>query len=125
MRKLKIFFLAVTVVGFIALSGGCKKTYTTVVESKDSVFSTGWMTINDTLFTDNVGDTAYEETFGNSAITQAVVSDGVVLSYFGYVSGGTDTVSEQASEFAVYTLYAVGSVTIQSLPPDNGGIGDW
>ena len=66
MRKLKIFFLAVTVVGFISLSGGCKKTYTTVVESKDTVSTSGWLTISDTIYTDNVGDTIYQETFTNS-----------------------------------------------------------
>jgi hypothetical protein len=61
------------------------------------------------------GDTAYQETFGNSAITQAVVSDGVVLGYLGYSVCG-DTIAELASEFAVYTTLQVGSVTIDSYP---------
>jgi hypothetical protein len=124
-RKLKIFFLAVTVIGFVSLTGGCKKTYTTVVQNKDSVFSSGWLTISDTAeIIDNFGDTGYIQTFKNSAITSAVVSDGVVLSYLGYVVATADTASQQASELAVSTLYQVGSVTIQSVPPDNGGIGD-
>lgn len=125
MRKLKIFFLAVTVIGFVALSGGCKKTYTTVVESKDTVSTSGWLTINDSVYTDNYGDTIYQETFGNSAITQAIVSNGVVLGYLGEVISTGDTTASLASEYALYTTFQTGSVTIQSLPNDYGGSGDW
>lgn len=124
MRKLKIFLLAVTVIGFIALSGGCKKTTENITQGTDSVYSSGWLTIDDAAVIDSYGDTTYQQTFSNSAITQAIVSDGVVLSYFGYVSSGTDTAAEAASEFDVFTLYAVGSVTIESLPSDEGGFGD-
>lgn len=124
MRKLKIFFLAVTVIGFVALSGGCKKTYTTVVQSKDTVSTSGWLTISDTIYYDNVGDTVYQETFTNSRVTQAIVSDGIVLGYLGAASGG-DTAAALASEYAVYTTYDVGSVTIDSYPADENGTGDW
>jgi hypothetical protein len=124
-RKLKIFLLAVTVIGFISLAGGCKKTYTTVVQDKDTVFSSGWLAISDTgEIIDNFGDTGYVQTFQNSAITSAVVSDGVVLSYLGYLVGPSDTGSQQASELDVLTLYQVGSVTIESFPVDDGGSGD-
>jgi hypothetical protein len=123
-RKLKIFFLAVTVIGFVALSGGCKKTYTTVVQSKDTVSTSGWLTINDSVYVDNLGDTSYQETFGNSHVTQAIVSDGIVLGYLGEASGG-DTIAALASEYAVYTTYAAGSVTIDSYPEDDNGSGDW
>jgi hypothetical protein len=123
-RKLKIFFLAVTVIGFIALSGGCKKTYTTVVESKDTVSTSGWLTINDSIYLDSYGDTSYQETFGNSAITQAIVSDGIVLGYLGAASSG-DTIAALATEYFIYTTFAPGSVTIDSNPEDDGGSGDW
>ncbi len=125
MRKLKIFLLAATVIGFVSLTGGCKKTYTTVVQDKDTVFSSGWLAISDTgEIVDNFGDTGYIQTFQNKAITSAVVSDGVVLSYLGYIVGTSDTASQQAIELGVQTIYQVGSVTIESVPPDNGGIGD-
>jgi hypothetical protein len=110
-RKLKIFFLAVTVIGFAALSGGCKKTYTTVVQSKDSVFSSGWQEITTTYVS---SDSAYEATITNSAITQSIVSDGVVLAYLGYVSSANDTVGELAGEDGVYTLFTVGSLQVIS-----------
>ena len=123
MRKLKIFFLAVTVIGFVALSGGCKKTYTTVVQNKDSVFSSGWLTISDTLYTDQYGDTSYQETFSPiAALTQSVISDGVVLTYLGLASG-SDTIASLAAENGVQTTYAVGSITIDSEPQDDGGGG--
>lgn len=111
MRKLKIFFLAVTVIGFAALSGGCKKTYTTVVQNKDSVFSSGWQEITTTYVS---SDSAYEATITNSAITQSIVSDGVVLAYLGYVSSANDTVGELAGEDGVYTLFTVGSLQVIS-----------
>jgi hypothetical protein len=124
-RKLKIFFLTVTVIGFVALSGGCKKTYTTVVESKDTVSTSGWLTISDTIYTDNVGDTIYQETFVNSKITQAIISDGIVLGYLGSPESATDTAAALASEYGVYTTFDIGSVTIDSYPADEGGTGDW
>ena len=111
MRKLKIFFLAVIVIGFISLAGGCKKTYTTVVQSKDSVFSSGWQEITTTYVS---SDSAYEATITNSAITQSIVSDGVVLAYLGYVSSANDTVGELAGEDGVYTLFTVGSLQVIS-----------
>jgi hypothetical protein len=128
-RKLKIFFLAVTVIGFAALSGGCKKTYTTVVQSADSVSSSGWLTLStQPTIIDSYGDTGYVQTFNNSAITSAVINDGVILSYLGYTTTGTgtttDTVAEAALEYDVYTTYQVGSVTIESPAADNGGLGD-
>jgi hypothetical protein len=127
-RTLKISLLAAIVIGFASLTSGCKKTYTTNVTSADSVYSSGWLTIDDAIVTDSYGDTAYQQAFSNSAITQAIVSDGVVLSYLGYEASGTgtttDTVAEAALEFDVYTTYAVGSVTIDSYPYDDGGYGD-
>jgi hypothetical protein len=124
-RKLKIFFLAVTVVGFISLTGGCKKTYTTVVESKDTVSSSHWLAINDSIYLDQYGDTSYQETFAAPAVTQAIVSDGIVLGYLGAPSGSADTAAALAAEYGVYTTFEVGSVTIDSNPPDEGGEGDW
>ena len=123
MRTLKIFFLAVTVIGFAALSGGCKKTYTTVVESKDTVATSGWLTITDSIYLDSYGDTSYQETFGNAAVTHAIVSDGIVLGYLGAPTG-SDTAAALAAEYGVYTTYEVGSVTIDSNPADDGGAGD-
>jgi hypothetical protein len=123
-RTLKISLLAAIVIGFISLIGGCKKTYTTVVQNKDSVFSSSWLTINDSVYLDNYGDTSYQETFGNiTALTQSIVSDGVVLTYLGLGSGG-DTIASLAAENGVYTTYAAGNVTIDSYPEDDGGFGD-
>jgi hypothetical protein len=128
-RKLKISLLAAIVIGFISMTGGCKKTTENITQGTDSVYSSGWLTISTPVVTDQYGDTAYQETFTNSAITSAVVSDGVVLSYMGYTESTgtgttTDTVAEQASEFGVYTSYVVGSVIIDSYPTDEGGYGD-
>jgi len=124
-RKLKIFLLAATVIGFVFLSGGCKKTYTTVVESKDTVSTSGWLTITDSVYLDNLGDTIYQETFGNNAITQAIVSDGVVLGYLGSPISAGDTSASLSAEYAVYTAFQLGAVTIDSYPEDDGGSGDW
>lgn len=124
MRTLKISLLAAIVIGFISMIGGCKKTYTTVVESKDTVSTSGWLTISDTVYTDNLGDTIYQETFTNAAVTQAIVSDGIVLGYLGSPESATDTAAALASEYGVYTTFAVGSVTIDSYPQDYGGAGD-
>jgi hypothetical protein len=80
-----------------------------------------------TIETDGQGDTAYVQTYNNSAITSAVVNDGIVLSYIGYISSsgtGTDTIAEQAVEYDVATNFQTGSVTIESFPADDGGFGD-
>ena len=129
MRKLKISLLAATVIGFVFLTGGCKKTTENITQGTDSVYSSGWLTISTPVQTDSYGDTIYQDVFNNSAITSAVVNDGVVLSYMGYTAStgsGTsvDTIAESALEFATYTLYAVGSVTIYTYPYDDGGFGD-
>jgi hypothetical protein len=123
-RKLKIFFLAVTVIGFASLSGGCKKTYTTVVESQDTVSSSGWQNIALSIVTDNQGDTALQQTFTNSAVTQAIITDGVVLGYIGIPVSATDTAASLASEYGLYTTFQVGSVIIDSYEGDDGGAGD-
>ncbi len=111
MRKLKIFFLAAIVIGFASLTTGCKKTYTTNVTTADSVYSSGWLEITTSYV---ASDSAYEATITNSAITQAIVSDGIVLPYLGYISSTNDTVGELASEDGVYTLFTVGSLQVIS-----------
>jgi len=124
-RTLKIFFLASIVIGFASLTSGCKKTYTTVVESKDTVSTSGWLTITDSVYLDNVGDTIYQETFTNNAITHAIVSDGVVLGYLGSPISAGDTSAALAAEYALYTTFQLGAVTIQSFTQYDGGSGDW
>jgi hypothetical protein len=129
-RKLKISLLAATVIGFLSLTGGCKKTYTTNVSSADSVLSSPWMTFQmDEELIDQYGDSAYFASFNNSAITQAVVNDGVLLSYFGVEESTgtgttTDTLAEAATEFGAYTTFAPGSVTIETYTSSENGAGD-
>jgi hypothetical protein len=110
-RKLKIFFLAVTVIGFVSMTGGCKKTTNNITQGTDSVYSSGWLEITTTFVS---ADSAYEATITNSAITQSIVNDGVVLSYLGYISSSNDTVGELAAEDYVYTLFTVGSLQVIS-----------
>lgn len=112
MRKLKISLLTAIVIGFISMTGGCKKTTENITQGTDSVYSSGWLEITTSYVST---DSAYEATITNSAITQSVVSDGVVLSYLGYVSSSNDTVGELASEDGVYTLFTVG--TLQVISP--------
>jgi hypothetical protein len=126
-RKVKFFFLASTAIGFFSIVGCSKSNNSTPASNSDSVYSSGWLNISMTIQTDQYGDTAYTETFTNSAITAAVVNDGIVLSYLGYstTSGSTtDTIAEQALEYNVLTNFQVGSVTIESFPIDDGGYGD-
>ena len=59
-----------------------------------------------------------------AAVTQAIVSDGIVLGYLGAPTSSTDTAAALAAEYGVYTTYAVGSVTIDSNPGDDNGAGD-
>jgi hypothetical protein len=129
-KNLKIGFLTAAAIGFIILMGGmtgCTKKTTTTVITPDSVYSSGWLDFSMTLNVDQNNDTAYISTFTNSAITPAVVNDGIVLSYLGFASGSgatSDTVAEQALEYDVLTNFQVGSVNIESFPFDNGGFGD-
>jgi hypothetical protein len=126
-RKAKVLFLAVGAVGFFSLIGCSKSNNSTPVSQSDSVYSSGWLNIVMTVETDQNGDTAYTQTFDNSGITAAVVNDGIVLSYIGFSSTSgptTDTIAEQALEYNVLTNFQVGSVNIESFPPDEGGFGD-
>jgi hypothetical protein len=124
-RKFKIFFLAATIIGFFSMIG-CTKNNTTTVYTKDSVFSSGWLSFQMTPSISQ-GDTAYQTTFNNAAITSAVVDNGIVLSYLGFAqSSGTssDTISEQTLEYNTLTSYQIGSLTIESFSPNAGGFGD-
>jgi len=129
-RKLKISLLAATVIGFASLNTGCKKTTENITQGTDSVYSSGWLTYQmQEVPLDNVGDSGYEATFTNSAITQAIVNNGVILSYLGVSESTgtgttTDTLAESASEFGIYTTFAPGSVTIETYSTALNGAGD-
>jgi hypothetical protein len=128
-RKFKIFFLTAFVIGLFSVVG-CSKSNSnsTPASTSDSVYSSGWLSFQMTPEVSG-GDTVYQTTFTNAAITSAVVDNGIVLSYLGFAESsgtgtGNDTVSEQTLEYNTLTSYQIGSVTIESFPPDAGGFGD-
>jgi len=127
--KLKFLLLAAPVIAFFSLTG-CNKTTNNITQGTDSVYTSGWFAPTFTISVDQYGDSTYEQLVNNAAITSAVVNDGVVLSYLGVVgningSNAQDTVAELATDYGVYTTIEVGSLLIQSLPIDEGGLGDF
>jgi hypothetical protein len=111
-RKLKILLPAFILIGFVAVMPvvSCKKTYTTVVQ--DSVYHSGWMTIN--MKATNAGDTAYIQDITVKALTASVLRSGAVLSYVGSPSNG-DTAVYPASDVALYQVFDVNLIELQSF----------
>jgi len=127
---LKFPLVAAAIIGFASLMGGCKKTTENITQGTDSVYSSGWFAPTLSVTTDQFGDTSYEALVTNAALTSSVVSNGVVLAYIGAVGNLTsstsqDTVAELATDYGVYTTVQVGTLLVQSLPTDDGGIGDF
>jgi hypothetical protein len=117
-RKIKIFFLAAIVIFVGAMTmTSCTKNNTTKVTT-DSVYSSNWITL---AMTYNTTDTAYEQTFTNSGVTQNVVNEGIVLGYLGYVASAGDTVAEIASDYQLYTVFSVNTILLQSFVGDYSG----
>ena len=118
MRKLKIFFLAALIISLGAVTlTSCTKNNTTKVTT-DSVYSSHWVTL---AMTYNATDTAYEQTFTNSGITQNVVNQGIVLGYLGYVASAGDTVAEVASDYQLFTVFSANTILLQSFVGDYSG----
>jgi hypothetical protein len=112
--KLKFPLVAAAIIGFASLLAGCKKTTTTQVVSKDTVYYSPWMTIS--MNPTDAGDTAYTETVSASSITASVLSGGAVLTYLGspgYPNAG-DTAAESAVDFGLYSTLLPASIELES-----------
>jgi hypothetical protein len=116
-RKFKIFFLATVVIGFFSMVG-CTKKDTTTVYTRDSVYSSSWITLGMSF---NGTDSDYEQTISAPAVTSSILSTGVVLGYGAYVNSANDTVEEAALEFDMYQTFSVGSILLQA-GFDNSGL---
>ena len=110
MRKFKIFFLTAIVIGFFSMIG-CTKNNTSTVYTKDSVYSSSWVTL---AMSYNTTDSAYEQTITAPAVTSSILNTGVVLGYGAYVNNNNDTVEEAALEFDMYQTFQVGAIFLQS-----------
>jgi hypothetical protein len=113
-RKVTIFFLTASIIGFFSLIG-CSKSNNNSSSGKDSIYYSPWMTI--TMSPTDAGDTIYEENISAPAVTAKVVSDGAVVGYLGepaYPSTG-DTTVESAIDFGLYTSFMAGAVDLTSF----------
>ncbi|HEV3325458.1 MAG TPA: hypothetical protein VG052_07620 [Puia sp.] len=110
MRTVKIFFLAVIVIGLFSMIG-CTKNNTTTVYTKDSVFTSNWITL---AMDSNSTNQDWEQTISAPAITASILDHGVVLGYGAYVINNTDTLVEQALEFNMFQTFSVGSILLQT-----------
>jgi len=114
-RKVTIFFLTATVIGFFSLIGCSKSNNNNNSSGKDSIYYSPWLTI--TMQPTDAGDTIYEENISAPALTSAVAADGAVVSYLGepgFPSTG-DTTNETALDFGLYTSFVPGTITLTSL----------
>ena len=101
MRKLKIFFLAVIVIGVGAMTS-CSKNNSGPAKFTDSVFYSAWQPLNMTfqMIDQNTGDSAWEQVITNSKVTAAIISSGVVLTYLVQdIPSPGDTVISSADNF--------------------------
>ena len=115
MRKVTIFFLTATVIGFFSLIGCSKSNNNNNSSGKDSIYYSPWMTI--TMLPTDAGDTIYEENISAPALTSAVAADGAVVGYLGepgFPSTG-DTTVESAIDFGLYTSFTTGSIGLTSF----------
>ena len=110
MRKVKIFFLAATVIGFFSLIG-CSKSNNNTPPADDSVYTSSWITL---AMNYNSADSDYEQTISAPAVTSAILNTGVVLGYGAYLNNNNDTVVESAIEFDMYQTFSVGSIFLQA-----------
>ena len=110
MRKVKIFFLAATVIGFFSLIG-CSKSNNNNASHSDSVYTSSWITLSMSL---NTTDSDYEQTISAPAVTSAILNTGVVLGYGAYLNNNNDTVVESAIEFDMYQTFSVGQILLQA-----------
>lgn len=118
MRKVSIFFLTATVIGFFSLTS-CTKNNTTTVNHPDSVYTSSWVTL---AFTPNYTDSLYEQKISAPAITSAILQDGVVLGYGAYIDPTSqDTVESAVLEFGIYQTFSIGNILLQSVY-DNSGL---
>ncbi|HET6254426.1 MAG TPA: hypothetical protein VFE32_10145 [Puia sp.] len=118
MRKVQIFFLAATVIGFFSLIG-CTKNNNTVTKTPDSVYTSKWITLS---MLPNYVDSDYEQKIVAPAITSAILNDGVIMGFGAYIDPTTqDTVEEAAIEFNMYQTFKVDTVLLQA-GYDNSGL---
>jgi hypothetical protein len=115
-RKVKIFFLTATVIGFFSLFG-CSKSSNSA-PAADSVFTSSWITL---AMNYNSTDSDYEQQISAPAVTSAILNYGVVLGYGAYLNNANDTVVESAIEFDMYQTFSVGNILLQA-GFDNSGL---
>jgi hypothetical protein len=116
-RKLKILFAGLSLCVLISMVG-CKKTYNTTTVKTDSVFYSPWLTLNMQVFFDNNGDSIYIQDFTTKNLGASVLTKSLVIGYLGFPnSNGTDTIAENASEFAptFETVFLTDTVEVSSV----------
>lgn len=110
MRKLKLFFLAVTVISVgamtMTMSGCSKSNNNNSSNTTDTVYYSSWVTLATTF---NTTDSAYEQNITAPAITQSVLDKAVILSYVQY-----QNYTFVAGDFGIYPAYKVGLINIIS-----------
>lgn len=117
MKNLKLFsilcmFVAVAVIG-------CKKGDTgpagpAGASGSDSVMHSAWVVLNMPF---NSTDSAYEQTITASALTQNILSTGVILSYIGVPGSGTNGTDTAVINISDLNTYFQGAYITQDLIP--------
>ena len=112
MKNLTLFSLLTLATSF-AMIVSCKKGDTGPAgpAGPDSVQYSKWTVLN--MSPMDAGDTSFYEDFTVPALTQKILSKGVVLGYIGYVNSQHDTIVENVSE-VMAQLLAVGTIELQS-----------
>lgn len=112
MKNLTLFSLLALGTAFATIVS-CKKGDTGPAgpAGPDSVQYSKWSVLNMTPI--DAGDTSFYEDFTVPALTQKVLSKGVVLGYIGYVNNSNDTIVVNAAD-ALTQYFAVGTIHLES-----------
>jgi hypothetical protein len=115
-RKLKILLLVALVVSLGSIVGCSKSNNNSSNNSNaDTVYYSGWVTLATTYV---AADSGYEMNIAAPKITQAILDQGVILSYVN-ISGTVLT----AQDFGFYPDYTVGNINVFSAQGDATGSG--
>ena len=114
MRTVKIFFLAVIVIGLFSMIG-CTKNNNSTTVVKDSVYYSPWLTI--TMAPTDAGDTTFAGTVSASTVTASIVHSGAVVTYLGIPGdpAAGDTAAESAVDFGLYSTLVTGGIQLLSF----------
>jgi hypothetical protein len=128
MKKFSQLTLAGAVLVLMALAS-CSKgsngaTGATGPAGPDSVYYSGWTTLDFTGSTDGNGDSLYGQSISCGNLTQGILDSGLIISYVGVLGTNEDYVDvEPTVNYDIFDDYEVGVISFFSYPTSDGGIG--